>query len=400
MPVVLLKPKAVDFQNIKVFFHMFTSIPTVRAGSIARLLILLVVVALAPACKQPAADAGDVAFIAGEKHLLVMHPTVNNIKTIYNLIEKGLFTLPAGYRIVGVYAKSGAYDYALSEAYISENSLTNFALYGIEHDLEPDILYGDNALTETFRWLFNNSEGAIFLGGPDLPPATYGHPANLLTIITDPNRQYLELSFLYHLLGGSQDLNAIPLLEEDPFYCILGICLGMQSMNVATGGTLFQDIPTEIYQQTTAEAVTGADPNLQHRNYYPHLDVFEELSPYWFHQIIMEENSMLAGIAGNSSFPPFVLSSHHQAVRDLGKGFRITAWSVDRKTAEAIEHSDYPNVLGIQFHPEGDVLYQPESKLRFVPGDSLGYAFLERYPGEKGETFHRNLWKHVGLMYP
>lgn len=379
---------------------MFTSIPGARAGGIIRLFMFVLIVAAVTSCTQPAADAGDDVFIAGEKHLLVMHPTVNNIKTIFNLIDQGLFALPAGYRIVGVYSKSGDYDYALSEAYITENGLTNMALFGIEQDLEPDILYGDNVLTETFHWLFNNSEGVIFLGGPDIPPATYGQPTNLLTVITDPNRHYLELSFLYHLLGGNQDLNAIPLLEDDPFYCILGICLGMQSMNVATGGTLFQDIPTEIYQQTYAEDITGADPNLQHRNYYPLQTLSDELSPYWFHQIMIEDNSMLAGIAGSSKFPPFVLSSHHQTVKDIGKGFRITAWSVDQKIAEAIEHSDYPNVLGIQFHPEGAILYQPESKLRFVPDDTEGYAFLERYPGEKGEDFHRNLWNHVGLMYP
>jgi hypothetical protein len=62
-------------------------------------------------------------------------------------------------------------------------------------------------------------------------------------VITDPHRHYLELSFLFHLLGGFQDESFLPLLEERPEYPVLGICLGMQSMNVATGGDMIRIFP-------------------------------------------------------------------------------------------------------------------------------------------------------------
>ncbi len=55
---------------------------------------------------------------------------------------------------------------------------------------------------------------------------------------TDPGRHFFEVSFLFHLLGGSRNESFKPLLDENPGYMVTGFCLGMQSMNVATGGIL------------------------------------------------------------------------------------------------------------------------------------------------------------------
>ncbi len=96
------------------------------------------------------------------------------------------------------------------------------------------------ALGDDYRKIFEHSEGTVFFGGPDLPPEVYNEKTSLHTSIYDPYRHYFELSFLFHLLGGYQAEKFEPLLKEDPDYLIYGFCLGMQTMNVATGGTMMQ----------------------------------------------------------------------------------------------------------------------------------------------------------------
>lgn len=339
-------------------------------------------------------------FSPGHKHLLLMHPTTNNIRTINYLINEGIFPLPENYRIVGVYHQSSAYNFELSRAYIDEQELTRFTLLGIDQPLTKKILFQANSLTDTFQWLFEQSEGAIFMGGPDMVPAAYGEPVNLLTVIEDAHRHFLELSFLFHLLGGHQDAAFAPMLQEDPFYRILGICLGMQTMNVATGGTMVQDIPTEVYGLTTVEEVIAMDENQQHRNYYTNLGEDTGLVRYSFHQIITDAQSQMGQMAFHPDAKPYVLSSHHQALKDIGKGFRVTAWSADSLIPEAIEHEKYPNVFGVQFHPEVITLYQPDAKLKFQPGEEPAHAYLDLYPGDSGAHFHNGFWKHTGLQYP
>lgn len=162
-------------------------------------------------------------------------------------------------------------------------------------------------------------------------------------------------------------------------------------------GTLIQDIPSEVYDLKTAEEVLALPGHMQHRNYERYFAMDDELSYGFFHPVKAKKGYMLA-ILGDSVVQPVVESSHHQAADDIGKGFEITATSVDGRIAEAIEHKDYPGVLGVQFHPERTYLYDPDRKLRFEPGDDQGINFLETYPGEKGEDFHRNFWKYISKM--
>lgn len=338
-------------------------------------------------------------FIGGEKHIVLMNPTVNNLRTFLFLTGEAIFPLPAGYRVVGVFHESAAYDFGQSTAFIEEEGLTNVTLLGISARLNTDNLYAENEATPLFREIFEQSEGIIFFGGPDLPPATYGEPMSLLTVVTDPHRHYLELSLIFHLLGGTQNEAFVPYLDDKPDYRILGICLGMQTMNVATGGTLIQDIPFEVYGQTTVEAALEADPQALHRNYYRNYSLDERVSFYSYHQIRIDEGH-LARVNEGIGALPFVWSSHHQAVKETGKGLKITAWSMDGKIAEAIEHNSYPNVLGVQFHPEFRDLYRPESKITFSPEQPDTQSFIDLFPGEKGETFHFNFWKHVASWYP
>ena len=294
--------------------------------------------------------------------IILMHPTVNNLKVFISLTEQGVLPFPKDANVLGVYHTQGAYDYSQSDKFLQDLNNPRFALLAVSGDLKPENIYKHNACSEVFSSIFENSQGILFFGGPDMPPATYENQTNLLTSITDAHRHYVELSFLFHLLGGSQNDNFIPLLESNNEYGILGICLGMQSMNVATGGAMVQDIPTEIYGLTTVEEVLALDENMQHRNYYTNLGVDNDLIWGHFHQIRFGEGGLFESLNGNYNELPFIWSSHHQALSRLGKDIVPIAWSMDDKIIETIKHAKYPNVLGVQFHPEVPSIYDIESK--------------------------------------
>lgn len=367
---------------------------------VARRITFLFLVILFACAPHGPEEKAEKIFKEGKNHLLVMHPTVQNLERLVFLAESGVFPLPDHYRIVGVYHEDANYDYSRSADFILQEEHGNMALFGLREPISEKDLFMGNQLTKSFGELFDQSDGVFFLGGPDIPPATYGEPFNLLTVVADPFRHYLELSFLFHLLGGSQDTTFISLLANDPDYMVLGICLGMQTMNVASGGSLIQDIPTEVYNAFTVEEVLAMDPDKQHRNYHSYYRLDPAVTTASFHSIHTGTESHMATIAGGPDLKPVVLSSHHQAISDMGMGYRATAWSEDGKIIEAIEHKSYPNVIGIQFHPEVPTLYDPDHKITFRPGETATHSFLELYPGPKGEDFHRTFWVHVAAMLP
>jgi putative glutamine amidotransferase len=328
-----------------------------------------------------------------EKHIILMHPTVNNIKTFEYLVSNKIFPLPNGYKAIGVYHSLEKFDYQYSQEYISKEGITNIMMVRIDGDLAPENLFKKNSCSEAYQKLFENSNGAIFFGGPDIPPTCYGEPTNLLTIITDPYRHYMELSFLFHMLGGSQDTTFAPLLKNRPDYPILGICLGMQSINVATGGTMYQDIPTELYSVTTLEDIFKLKQNQQHRNYNTNFGTDDEVTPDSYHQISIEKSSPLISYVANDTIHPFVLSSHHQSLEKLGRGIRVAAWSMDGKIVESITNVNFPNLLGVQFHPEVNDLYKPDEKIKAIPLKAAEKSYIDMYGGDKGENFQKAIWR-------
>ena len=322
-----------------------------------------------------------------------MHPTVNNIKTFNNLVSNKIFPLSVDYKMIGVYHSLEEYNYSNTEEYLKEEGINNVKLVKIDAELNPNNIYKNNSCTEEFKKLVDGSNGAIFFGGPDIPPVCYGEQTNLLTVITDPYRHYMELSFLFHMLGGNQDTTYIPLLKNRPNYPILGICLGMQSINVATGGTLYQDIPTQLYHQTSVEEILKLQPNQQHRNYQVDYSLDTSVTYYYYHQIAIEKGSLLSTYITSDTIHPYVWSSHHQCIKELGLGLKISAKSMDGKIVESIVHSKYPNLLGVQFHPEKKEIYNPNDKIRIIPLKPAEFSYLDLYSGDKGENLQRNIWK-------
>jgi putative glutamine amidotransferase len=366
-----------------------------------KILLMVVSVLTILSCAQPKTDVVITTdeLSAFKPTIVLMHPTVNNLKTFISLTEQDIFPFPVEANVLGVYHSKGAYDYSQSVVFLKDLKDTRFGLLSLDGSLNPNNLYKKNGCSNAFRAIFENSNGIIFFGGPDMPPSVYNNPVNLLTSITDVHRHYVELSFLFHLLGGSQNEEVKPLLDSKPEYAILGICLGMQTMNVATGGTMVQDIPTEIYGLTTVEEVLALDENMQHRNYYSNLGVDKDLIWGHFHQIQFEQGSLFDSLNGNTQELPYIWSSHHQALSKLGKDIIPIARSMDGRVIEAIKHAMYPNVLGVQFHPEVPSIFDAESKLKRIPFEQNQQSYIDLYPIGKGEDFHRAFWRMVGKSY-
>ncbi len=335
--------------------------------------------------------------IAAQDTLLLFHPTTYNLELIESLSQEGVFNLEA-YHVLGVYHSGEAYNYEQALLKVAENPDGRISLVEISGELNAGELYESNACTDVFEELFKKSRGALFMGGPDIPPHIYNEATHLLTQITDPFRHYMETSFIFHLLGGKQDENWIAWMDSRPDYLISGICLGMQSMNVATGGTLIQDIPTEVYGIWTAEEVLKMPPDQRHRNYN---DMVEsdcgDYTSYHFHRIKLTKSSFLQkGLKFKSNNPPLVLSSHHQAIEDPGKGWKTAATSMDGKIIEAIEHELYPHVFGVQFHPEKPGLFDPG--IVHPQSCDQQISFHEIIKDSDSFTFHRLYWDYLGKI--
>jgi putative glutamine amidotransferase len=343
-------------------------------------------------------DFFDTDFNKKKRYIILCDPTVSHIKTIQYLTAKDIFQVKKNkVRFVGVYFEDQQYDFAKTKAYIEENDLKNFFLHEIDGDIEADELFHNNELSTQFKKVFNNSIGIIFFGGPDIPPVDYGE-ANTHSYVTDPERHNFETSFLFHLLGGSRNENFIPYLTERPDYVVTGFCLGMQTMNVATGGTLIQDIPEEVYGAETAEETVNIGRENLHRNYWQELVDDDQLMGINLHTIQFTSHPFFGdAIKTRKNATPRVYSSHHQAAEKIGEGLEVTALSPDGKVVEGLAHNKFKNVFAVQFHPEVPALYEEMTKLKFHP-DDVPKSYYEII-GKSSVRFHKNYWQYISDIF-
>ncbi len=323
----------------------------------------------------------------GKNHILLLHPTRTNLDRYSYLLKNRIIPLPDSIIPVWVFSSNSTADYPSSFEEYPE-----FRFHRIQEDVHPDSLYTENVLTPLFEKLFRNSTGVIFNGGPDIPPSYYGKNTGPLTQIRDPGRHRMEISFLFHLLGSDHNELYTPLLEEEKDYLILGICLGMQTMNVATGGTLIQDIPSEIYKLEDIESILGSDPHTLHRNYRTNLFPEDGTPSYFPHPVSFSQEKWEWPMKCPDSLT-LVLSSHHQAIEKTGKGITPIGWSSDQKIIEVVKHNRYPCVMGFQFHPELPWIYNRSERLNY-PG--LGIITLTDFLAKSTSlNFHYDFWKMV-----
>ncbi len=333
-------------------------------------------------------------FSKDKKYVILANPTADNIGVVNFLLHNGILNTDDGIiDFVGVYHSSQKYDFNQSAEYIAANGLTRFHLYEVNAPLSEEMIYKQNACSDDFRKMFRNSVGIIFFGGQDIPPALYGQE-NWYSETTDPGRHYFEVSFLFHLLGSTRNAAYRPLLEENPGYMVTGFCLGLQSMNVAAGGTLWQDIPAQLYESTKPETHVLIDRKNLHRNYWQNIREGNDFMGINMHPVRFTE-SMFFGktVKVSRKMQPVVYSSHHQAINDLAPVFEVTARSDDGKIIEGIVHRKYPNVFSVQFHPEVSALYEDRAPVRFAPDDKP--ATLHSMLDKKSLKFHLKYWGHI-----
>jgi putative glutamine amidotransferase len=161
-------------------------------------------------------------------------------------------------------------------------------------------------------------DGLILAGGADIDPATYGAPPHPETRGTVPERDGFEVALARRALARD-----VPLL---------GICRGMQLMNVATGGTLLQHLPESHghhEHRRTPGTFDGAD-----------------------HDVRLSDGSLAARATGEVLHG--TKSHHHQGVDRIGDGFEVTGWSLIDELPEAFEAPERRFALGVQWHPEAD----------------------------------------------
>lgn len=329
-----------------------------------------------------------------KKYIVLCDPTVSHIKTIQYLRKGNLLNVKKNkVKFVGVYFENQQYDFRKTKQYIEDNKLGNFFLHKISGNLNESNLFTKNNVSDQLKQVFDNSIGIFFFGGPDIPPAIYGEK-NTNSLVTDPERHYYETTFLYHLLGGFQDENFTPFLAERPDYVVSGFCLGMQTMNVATGGTLIQDIPAALFGADTPEATVKIGRTNMHRNYWQKIVKDSLLMTCNLHTIKFTEHPFFGEVvAVSKNLEPRIYSSHHQAVEKLGKAMEITCVSSDGKIVEGLIHSQYKNVFAVQFHPEVAALYENMSLRKFHPEDAP--KSYHEIIGKASVCFHKAYWKHI-----
>jgi putative glutamine amidotransferase len=165
--------------------------------------------------------------------------------------------------------------------------------------------------------LYERVDAVLLPGGPDVDPAIYGAERHPETKVIDDARDSLELTLARWTYADDRPL--------------FGICRGHQVMNVALGGTLIQDIPSEVTTDFTHDT-----PDTLPRSTIQHP---VELNP----------DSHLASILGSSTVA--VNSLHHQSVQRPAPGVTITGYSPDG-VIESLEAPDKRFVLSVQWHPE------------------------------------------------
>jgi putative glutamine amidotransferase len=180
------------------------------------------------------------------------------------------------------------------------------------------LLVPDDALVTDPDEGLDMLDGLMLTGGSDVDPGSYGAERHALTGATDPSRDAFEIAFVRRAL--ERDLP------------VLGICRGMQIMNVARGGTLHQHLPELLgheHHRRVPGSFDGAD-----------------------HHVRLLPGSLAARAAGEERHA--TKSHHHQGIDRVGEDLAVTGWADFDDCVEAVEDPRKRFALGVQWHPEAD----------------------------------------------
>lgn len=209
-----------------------------------------------------------------------------------------------------------------------KSKIENTYIRAIEASGGMAILLPYTANPESIDRFIDLCDGFIFAGGADIEPARYGEEKHPLCGETTPYRDQVEFLAFEKIMK-----------TEKP---IMGICRGSQLINVALGGTLYQDIPSEI------------KTDLTHKQEHPHSEPAHEAN--------VVSGSLLHSLIGKSRI--HINSLHHQAIKELGDGLSPMAVA-DDGIIEAIARTGKRLVWGFQWHPEKTFDNSEDSKIIF-----------------------------------
>ncbi len=182
------------------------------------------------------------------------------------------------------------------------------------------------------RTILDRLDGVLLIGGRDYDPDIFGEAPDESVALLHPDRIKFDLALAKEAIKRN-----LP---------VLGICGGLQLINIALGGSLIIDIPTYLATgkaKTAGASTSTAAPSITHRA--------NEGSRRAEHPVSVIRDSLLFSIYG--PVVPSTVSSHHQAANRLGRRLKAVAYAADG-IVEAIEHRFKRFVVGVQWHPERD----------------------------------------------
>ncbi|GBF10060.1 gamma-glutamyl-gamma-aminobutyrate hydrolase family protein [Tepidibacillus sp. HK-1] len=212
--------------------------------------------------------------------------------------------------LIGITSSKISIQAPYAGAYVADGYFTGVAKFGGIPIILPLV-----EEEEVWKEIIQRVDGVIFTGGSDIHPQFYGEGLHPKIGEIYPFRDRIEIMTAQYAMKIDKP--------------ILGICRGIQLLNVAKGGTLYQDINGQL------------DDKFLHMQTAPRYEAT--------HYVNIEKSSKLFEMVGVERV--FTNSFHHQAIKDLALGFRKVAES-DDGIIEAFESTEHTFVMGVQFHPE------------------------------------------------
>ena len=201
---------------------------------------------------------------------------------------------------------------------------------------------------DTIRGIYEQLDGVFLPGGVDMDPDNYGETPSAWCGRLDKPRDQVEMALARWALA-----------DHKP---ILGVCRGIQVMNVAAGGTLYQDVQAQ------------RDGAIKH-DYYPYTGKYTR--DQLIHDVQIEPDSRLGRLLGEPNF--MVNSMHHQGIRTLAPGFIPSGHAPDG-LIESIESPNGQFAVGVQWHPEEFVTRDPATRRLFMAFLDAATAWGNRNP--------------------
>ncbi len=236
------------------------------------------------------------------------------------------------------YGDPARHGYLKKNIYYIEQSYTQYIL---AHDAMPFLvpdLAGHRDTRLTLADYAHELDGLMLQGGTDISPQLYGEEPLKPEWAGDPPRDRYEMALLQAFIEAKKP--------------VLGICRGHQLLNVALGGTLYQDTLTQV----------------------PGSHVHSDLSIYddHYHHVTFEAGSRLCTLYPQRRTVK-VNTLHHQAVKDLGRDLKVEARSTEDGLVEAIRYQGGQYLVGVQWHPE----FLDHLDAELLDGSPLIEEFLE-----------------------